>query len=164
MPENIQGQLSFFQRERGILTDFQVSEPASTFGSINPPIQVAVPPGFTPITSVSITINSQTDRIWLNGTLSLTADFAAVGVVTVTLQLLRETTIIYQTTKTISSPQTVPATVSETVHLEHIDVTAVTGDIPVTTTYTLRAQTDMAIVSASGPITLTAAQLERNPA
>jgi|GEM_PF-3392149 len=163
MPENIQGQLNFFQRAKGLLTDFQVSEPASTFGSINPPIEIAVAPGFTTLTSVNVTINSQTNRVWLNGTLGLTAAFDAVGVVTVTLQLLRGTTIIYQTTKTISSPTVVPATVSEIVHLEHIDLTAVSGEVPVTTTYTLRAQADAAIVTSSGPITLSAAQLERNP-
>ena len=163
MPEDIHGQLNLFLRERGILTDFQVSEPASTSGSINPPIEIAVAPGFTPITSVSVTINNQTNRIWLNGTVGLTATFDAAGVVTVTLQLLRGTTIIYQTSKTISSPSVLPATVSEIVHLEHIDVTAVSGELPVIATYTLRAQADTATVTSGGPVTLTAAQLERNP-
>lgn len=160
MPENTQGGLSFFHRERGILSDFQVSEPASIFGSINPPSAISAPPNFTPLTSVTITVEHQTDRIWLNGTLCLTAEFAAAGVVTVTLQLLRENIVIYQTTKTISSPTA--DTVSETVHLEHVDISAATGDSPVNTTYTLRAQSDMAIVSVNGPVTLTAARLERN--
>jgi len=161
MMENRGNQLGFI--EKGILTDFQVSEPGPTFGSITPPTAIALAPSFTTLASVNIDIDDQTDRVWLNATVGLIATFAALGTVDVTLQLLRGTTVIYQTTKSISSPQTVPDTVFETVHLEHVDTTPIAGT-PATVTYTLRAQTNLAIVTTSGPITLTAAELEQNPA
>lgn len=165
--EDSGNQFRFF--EKGILTDFQVSEPGSTSGSITPPIAIAVAPNFSTLASVNINIEHQTDRVWLNATVGLVANFESVGTVDVTLQLLRGTTVIYQTTKSISSPKrgTVTTldttfTTFDTVHLEHVDTTPLTG-IPETVTYTLRAQANQAIVTTSGPITLTAAELEQNP-
>lgn len=152
--------------DMGVLADFQVTEPAPFVNSITPPVAIPVAPNFANLASITITVDDQTDRVWLNGTVGFFVTFAAVGVATVTFQLLRGGTVIYQTTKSVSSPTAVvaPVTVFETVHLEHIDTTPATLPLPASVTYTLRAQASAAIVFTSGPITLTAAELEQNPA
>lgn len=155
MTENNGSQQGFM--EKGILTDFQVSEPASTFGSIVPPVSIASHPNFSNLATVSIEIDDLTDKVWLNASVGLVAQFSNAHTVDVTLQILRGTTLIYQTVKSLSS--TSSGTVRETVYLEHVDTTPLTGS-PAAVNYTLRAQANDSIVTTSGPITFTAAEIE----
>jgi len=149
--------------ERGRLRRFVVTEPASAFGGLTPAVAFPVAPTFAVLATLSIFIDNATDRVWLNATVDWSASFAVIGTVTATFQLLRNGTVIYQTTESISSAPAIvvaPDIVENIVQLEHIDTTPVSA--PATVTYTLQAQADVTGASTSGPVTLTAAEIERN--
>lgn len=149
--------------ERGRLTEFAVAEPASLFGSLTPAVSLPVAPSFANLASLSIFVDDATDRVWLNATVGWSASFTAIGTTTVTFQLLREGVVIYETTQSVSSSPSIavpPETVGNIAHLEHIDATP--APVPSHATYTLRAQASAAGASTTGPITLTASEIERN--
>ncbi|OAT85310.1 hypothetical protein [Desulfotomaculum copahuensis] len=150
--------------ERGRLTGLQVTEPAAKFGTITPPMAFPVAPAFTTLATVTIFVDDTTDRVWLNGTVGWYASFTAVGTVEATFQILRGTTVVYQIRQAITSstaiPAPPPALVYNIANLEHIDDTPVTA--PGNVTYTLQAQASAAGAFTSGPVTLTAAEIEPN--
>ncbi|MEW6275082.1 MAG: hypothetical protein AB1556_08215 [Bacillota bacterium] len=149
--------------EKGKLTEFQVAEPAALFGNLTPPVSFPVAPAFVDLATVSVFVDDTTDRVWLNATVGWFASFTAIGTLEATFQLLRETVVIYETRQAVSSPPSIPAppaVVNNIVHLEHNDNTPII--IPATVTYTLRVQASAAGAVTSGPITLTAAEIEKN--
>lgn len=145
------------------LINFEKDEPAALYGGLTPPILLPEPPSFSDLAQVSISIDDIKNRVWLNGTVGWFANFTAVGIVNATFQILKNGTVIYETTQSISSPPTIttpPVTVNNIIHLEHIDTTP--SPVPTDITYVLRAQADSADTSVSGPITLTASEISRN--
>ncbi|MBE3519679.1 MAG: hypothetical protein IMW97_05175 [Firmicutes bacterium] len=149
--------------ERGILTELQVDERYPTFGSATPPVALPVAPGFVNLVSVTLTVDDSTDRVWVNGTVGWYATFSAVGVAEATFQILRDGTVVYETRQSVNSATAVPTTVNvhNVAHCEHVDTTPVA--YPTRVTYTLRAQASVANVFTAGPVTLSAAEIERNP-
>ncbi|HHY38154.1 MAG TPA: hypothetical protein GX507_04415 [Clostridia bacterium] len=152
--------------ESGKFTQFVVDEPASFVGGIAP-IALPTPPSFVTLATVSLRIDDMTDRVWLNATVGWYVDFTAPGTVQARFRLLRGTTVIYETQQVTSSTSTVPApppptTVHSVAHLEHIDTTPITTPLPMIVTYVLEAQADVAGAFTGGPITLSAAEIERN--
>ncbi len=143
--------------EPGKLSEFKVDEPAATVGGIAT-INFPIPPSFSDLAAVSLTVDECTDRVWLNGTVHWSGVFTAAGIISATFQLLRGTTVVYQTIQDVVSP--VAGTVDQIVHLEHIDLPLVS--VKTMLTYTLRAQANVTGASTNGPITLTASELEAN--
>lgn len=145
------------------LINFKKDEPASLYGSLTPPISLPQSPSFAELAQVSIYINDIKNRIWLNGTVGWFVNFTDIGIVNATFQLLKNGTVIYETTQSISSPPSIstpPVTINNIIHLDHIDTTP--SPVPTNITYILRAQADTTNASVSGPITLTASEISRN--
>lgn len=145
------------------LINFEKDEPTALYGGLTPPILLPEPPSFCDLAQVSISIDDISNKVWLNGTVGWFANFTDVGIVNATFQILKNGTVIYETTQSISSPPSIttpPITVNNIIHLEHIDATP--SPVPTDITYILRAQADSPDTSVNGPITLTASEISRN--
>ena len=159
------------KEESGLLSQFQFSTlNPNTSGAVTMPIPV-VPPG-NPLVLATLTlrIDDVTDRVWLTGVVGWQGITNGTGTdkVDAIFSIFRNapnsTTgqLIFSTRQ---STEQAPESEFETASIDHVDNTPLTIHGKRTVTYFLTAQLPLAGSAGNviGPITFTAAEIERNP-
>jgi len=149
--------------ETGKLSEFRFSEPFST------PSAAPINLSSASLATTFVLVDDINDRVWINAAVSWFTNFAAVGTADVTFTLLRDGVPILSVTQSVFNPLAAAATVFNVVSIQFVDQPLAGMNVPplvppvlTPVTYTLNASTTSTTSFTTGPITLSAAEIEPN--
>lgn len=149
--------------EIGKLSEFRFNEPVSA------PVAAPINLLSATLATTFVLVDDVNDRVWINAAVRWFSNFTLVSTGDVTFTLLRDGVPIFSVTQSAFNPLIVATTISNVVRLQYMDQplagitpTIITPQLPTPVTYTLQATSLAAVNFTTGPITLSAAEIEPN--